>query len=45
MNPNAIPILEQNIDKLDDNAWYQLAGNPNATHILEKHLDKLDEAS
>ncbi len=38
-NPNAIPILEQNIDKVD---WRILSMNPNAIPILEKNLDKID---
>jgi hypothetical protein len=38
-NPNAIPILEKNIDKVD---WRNLSYNPNAVHLLEKNLDKVD---
>ena len=38
-NPNAIHILEQNLDKVK---WDCLSVNPNAIHILEKHLDKVD---
>ena len=38
-NPNAIPILEQNLDKV---GWDCLSRNPNAVHILEKNLDKVD---
>jgi hypothetical protein len=38
-NPNAIHILEQNLDKVD---WYCLSRNPNAIHILEHNLDKID---
>jgi hypothetical protein len=37
-NPNAIPILEQNIDKIN---WIELSLNPNAIHLLEKNLDKV----
>jgi len=37
-NPNAIPILEQNLDKL---LWWNLSRNPNAIPILEQHLDKV----
>ena len=33
INPNAIPILEKNLDKVN---WFRLSGNPNAIHILEK---------
>jgi hypothetical protein len=38
-NPNAIPILEKNLDKV---VWYYLLRNPNAIHLLEKNLDKVD---
>ena len=38
-NPNAIHLLEKNIDKID---WYMLSRNPNAIHLLEKHPDKID---
>ena len=38
-NPNAIHILEQNLDKVD---WDWLSENPNAIPILEKHLDKVN---
>jgi hypothetical protein len=38
-NPNAIPILENNLDKVD---WYALSSNPNAIPILENNLDKVD---
>ena len=37
-NPNAISILEKNLDKLD---WYYLSRNPNAISILEKNQDKI----
>jgi hypothetical protein len=37
-NPNAIPILEQHLDKV---CWHKLSSNPNAIHILEQHLDKV----
>ena len=30
-NPNAIPILEKNLDKVD---WCALSKNPNAIHLL-----------
>ncbi len=39
-NPNAIHILEQNLDK--EIHWDSLAENPNAIRILEKNLDKFD---
>ena len=38
-NPNAIRILEKNLEKVD---WILLSENPNAIHILEKNLDKVD---
>ena len=39
INPNAIPILEQNLDQIN---WENLSMNPYAIHILEKNLDKID---
>ena len=38
-NPNAIHILEQNIDKIE---WGFLSNNPNAIHLLEKNIDKIN---
>jgi len=38
-NPNAISILEKNLDKVD---WSRLSSNRNAIHLLEKKLDKVD---
>ena len=38
-NPNAIPILEQNQDKLN---WNSFSGNPNAIPILEQNQDKIN---
>jgi hypothetical protein len=38
-NPNAIHLLEKNIDKID---WSELSLNPNAIHLLEKNIDKID---
>src|SRR5438067_72512 len=38
-NPNAIHLLEKNLDKID---WYYLSSNPNAIHLLEKNLNKID---
>ena len=38
-NPNAIHILEKNLDKVD---WHWLSSNPNAIHIIENNLDKVD---
>ena len=37
-NPNAIHLLEQNLDKVD---WYWLSYNPNAIHLLEQNVDKI----
>ena len=39
LNPNAIHILEQNLDKIN---WDCLSFNPNAIHLLEQNLDKID---
>ena len=38
-NPNAIPILEKNLDKIH---WCLLSRNPHANHILENNIDKVD---
>ena len=37
-NPNAIPILEKNIDKIN---WLYLSSNPNAISLIEQNLTKL----
>ncbi len=37
-NPNAIQILEANMDKID---WEWLSENPNAIHLLEANQDKI----
>ena len=37
-NPNAIHILEQNLNKV---SWWRLSENPNAIHLLEQNLDKV----
>ena len=37
-NPNAIHIIEKNLDKVN---WHRLSRNPNAIHILENNLDKV----
>ena len=42
-NRNAITILEQNLHKLNTQAWCNLCENPNAIHILEHNLDKLND--
>ena len=38
-NPNAIHILEQNLNKVN---WKKLSANSNAIPILEQNLDKVD---
>ncbi len=38
-NPNAVGMIEKNLDKID---WASLSENKNAIHILEKNLDKVD---
>ena len=38
-NPNAIHLLEQNMDKI---FWHRLSLNPNAIHLLEKNINKID---
>ena len=35
-NPNAIPILEKNLDQVE---WSYLCSNPSAIHLLEKNLN------
>ena len=41
LQQNAIPMIEQNLDKLDRECWRGLSKNPYAIHILEKNLDKV----
>jgi hypothetical protein len=41
-NPNAIHLIEQNLDKLTSNCWWRLTRNPNAIHLLEKNPYKID---
>lgn len=41
LQTNTIPIIEQNLDKLDRECWRGLSKNPYAIHILEKNLDKV----
>ena len=38
-NPDAIHLIEQNLDKID---WSDLSKNPNAIHLLENNKDKID---
>ena len=37
-NPNAIPLIEINFNKID---WKSLCYNKNAVRILEHHIDKI----
>ena len=37
-NPNAIHLLEQNLDKIN---WVILSANPNAIYLLEQNVDKI----
>ena len=39
VNPDAIHIIEQNLDKVD---WFYLSLNPSAIHIIELNLDKIN---
>src|SRR5436305_1549351 len=39
LNPNAIHLLEKNINKIN---WNGLSRNQNAIHLLEKNLDNID---
>ena len=39
MNENVIPILENNLNKID---WNFLSFNENAIHLLEQNQDKID---
>ena len=38
-NPNAIHLLERNLDKIN---WWGLSSNPNAIHLLENNFDKIE---
>jgi len=37
-NPNGIPLLEANVNKIN---WFPMSANPNGIHLLEKHRDKI----
>ena len=37
-NPNAIHLLEKNVDKIN---WNYLSANPNAISLLEQNIDKI----
>lgn len=41
-NPDAIGIIENNIDKMDGLCWENLCSNPSAIPLLEKNLANLD---
>jgi hypothetical protein len=41
-NPFAISLIENNMDKLNENSWNILAGNYNAIHIIENNLFRLN---
>ena len=38
-NPNAISLLETNIDKIN---WFRLSSNPNAISLLETNIHKIN---
>jgi hypothetical protein len=38
-NPNAIPLLQNNLHKVD---WYFLSSNQNAMYLLEDNLEEAD---
>jgi hypothetical protein len=40
MNPNAIHLLDENLDKV---SWFMLSGNPNAIHLLQENIDKIKD--
>jgi hypothetical protein len=40
-HPEAIRIIEQNLDKFDELSWYSLQHNTSAIPILEKNMDKI----
>ena len=39
INPNAIGLLKDNLDKID---WYWLSQNPNAVELLKENPDKIN---
>ena len=39
LNPNSVPILEQNLDGVN---WKILSVNPNAIHLLERNPTKIE---
>ena len=39
MNPKAIHLLEQNLDKIN---WERLSENPKAIHLIEQNPDKVN---
>ena len=38
-NPNAIHLLENNLEKIN---WGELSRNPNAMHLLEKNQERIN---
>jgi hypothetical protein len=41
-NINAINIIFNNIDQINQDCWYLLCNNPNAIELIEKNIDKID---
>jgi hypothetical protein len=41
-NPNVIPIIEQNLHRLNKYDWENLSLNPNALSIMQRYPDKID---
>jgi hypothetical protein len=39
LNPNAIDLLEENIDKIDRSMWSILSANPNAIDLLKQRIE------
>jgi len=39
LNPNAIPLLEENLDKID---WFNLSVNPMAIELLKQNPAAID---
>jgi hypothetical protein len=37
-NPNAVHLLERNLDKIE---WHNLSGNPSTIRLLEQNPDKI----
>ena len=41
-NPDVIELIENNLDKLNENCWDVLSKNKNAIHILEQNQSKIN---